>query len=104
MARKLMNWFYVIFVIICFLTPAFALAEECIVITSPVENTVIIGKRPEIKGIFRCTLTPGSYVVMLDGVDVTQLMDVTAEGFTYRPETLVTTGSHSLSVSYTGAC
>ncbi len=103
MAQKLMNWFCVIFVIICFLTPAFALAEECIVVTSPIENTVIIGKRPEVKGVFRCTLTPGSYVVMLDGVDVTQLMDVTAEGFTYRPEMLVTTGSHSLSVSYTGA-
>ena len=30
-------------------------------------------------------------------------MDVTAEGFSYRPEMMVTTGSHSLSVSYTGA-
>jgi hypothetical protein len=39
---------------------------------------------------------------MLDGVDITQLMDITAEGFTYRPEMLITTGSHFLSVSYTG--
>ncbi|HBI47129.1 MAG TPA: hypothetical protein DDX93_00125 [Smithella sp.] len=103
MVKKFSNWFYFVIVVLCFLTPAFAWAEECIIITSPVENTVVIGKRPEIKGVFRCPLTPGSYVVMLDGVDITQLMDVTAEGFTYRPETLVTTGSHSLSVSYTGA-
>jgi hypothetical protein len=103
MVKKFMHWFYIIIVIVCFLTPAFARAEECIVITSPVENSAIIGKRPEIKGVFRCALTPGSYVVMLDGADITQMMDVTTEGFSYRPEMLVTTGSHSLSVSYTGA-
>jgi hypothetical protein len=103
MVKKLTPWLYFIIVIVCFLTPAFAWAEECIVITSPVENAMVIGKRPEIKGVFRCSLTPGSYVVMLDGVDITQLMDVTSEGFTYRPETMAATGSHTLSVSYTSA-
>ena len=102
MVKKFIHWFYFIIVIVCFLTPVFALAEECIVITSPVENSMVIGKRPEIKGVFRCPLNPGSYVVMLDGVDITQLMDVTGEGFTYRPEMMVATGSHALSVSYTG--
>jgi len=103
MVKKLIHWFYFIIVIIFFCTPVIALAEECIVITSPVENATVIGKRPEIKGVYRCPLTAGSYVVMLDGVDVTQLLDVTTEGFTYRPELMVATGSHSLSVSYTGA-
>ena len=103
MVKKYTRWFNFIFFMGCFLTPAFAWAEECIVITSPVENSVVIGKRPEIKGVFRCPLTSGSYVVMLDGVDITQLMDVTGEGFSYRPDTLVATGSHALSVSYTGA-
>jgi hypothetical protein len=103
MVKKLIHWFYFIIVIIFFCTPVIALAEECIVITSPVENATVIGKRPEIKGVFRCPLTAGSYVVMLDGVDVTQLLDVTTEEFTYRPELMVATGSHSLSVSYTGA-
>lgn len=102
MVKQFKNWFFFITVIGCILLPWIASAEECIVITSPVENSVVIGKRPEIKGVFRCSLTPGSYVIMLDGVDITQLMEVTAEGFTYRPETLVTTGSHSLSVTYTG--
>ena len=102
MVKKFIHWFYFIIIIVCLLTPVFALAEECIVITSPVENDMVIGKRPEIKGVFRCPLTPGSYVVMLDGVDITQLMDVTGEGFTYRPDMLVATGSHVLSVSYTG--
>ena len=88
MIKKFMHWFYFIIVIVCFLSPLSALAEECIVITSPVENATVIGKRPEIKGVFRCPLTSGSYVVMLDGVDITQLLDVTSEGFTYRPETM----------------
>ncbi|MDD5711933.1 MAG: hypothetical protein PHY31_04145 [Smithellaceae bacterium] len=101
MAKKFMHWFYITIVIVCLLTPVLALAEECIVITSPVENTMVIGKRPVIKGIFRCPLAAGSYVVMLDGIDVTQLLDVTEEGFTYRPETMVAAGSHTLSVSYT---
>jgi hypothetical protein len=103
MVKKFFHWFYFIIFIVCFLSPTFAFAEECIVITSPVGDATIIGKRPEIKGIFHCPLTPGSYVVMLDGVDITQLMDVTGEGFSYRPEMMVATGSHALSVSYTGA-
>ncbi|MCX6226803.1 MAG: hypothetical protein NTV01_18995, partial [Bacteroidia bacterium] len=102
MVRKFMHWFYLILFIVCFLTPVFAWAEECIVITSPVENTTVIGKRTEIKGVFHCPLTPGSYVVMLDGVDITQLLDITSEGFSYRTEVMVATGSHALSVSYTG--
>ena len=106
MIKKFMHWFYfiIVIVIVFFLTPLSALAEECIVITSPVENATVIGKRPEIKGVFRCPLTPGSYVVMLDGADITQLMDVTSEGFAYKPETMtmVAVGSHALSVSYTG--
>lgn len=103
MLKKVPFHLYFLIAIGCMLTPVLSLAEECIMITSPVENAVVIGKRPEVKGVFRCPLTPGSYVVMLDGVDVTQLMDMTGEGFTYRPAMLMTAGSHSLSVSYTGA-
>jgi hypothetical protein len=103
MVKKFMHWFYFIFFIVYFLTPVFAWAVECIVITSPVENATVIGKRPEIKGVFHCPLAPGSYVVMIDGVDITQLLDITAEGFSYRTDVMVATGSHALSVSYTGA-
>ncbi|HON59961.1 MAG TPA: hypothetical protein PLT45_10560 [Smithella sp.] len=78
-------------------------AEECIVVTVPAENAQVIGKRPEIKGSFRCPLTSGSYVVMVDGMDVTPLLEVTSDGFSYRPELMLTAGSHVLSVSYTGA-
>jgi hypothetical protein len=104
MVKKFIHWFYFMIVIVCLIAPLSALAEECIVITSPVENATVLGKRPEIKGVFRCPLTSGSYVVMLDGVDITQLLDVTGEGFAYKPETMtmVAAGSHTLSVSYTG--
>jgi len=102
MNKKLTCLFCFLIAVVCFMSPVFAFAEECIIITSPVENAMVIGKRPEIKGTFRCSLPPGSYVIMLDGVDITQLLDVNAEGFTYRPEMMVATGSHSLSVSYTG--
>lgn len=102
MFKKFLKLFYFFIATGCLLTPVFASAEECIVITSPAENAVVLGKRPEIKGVFRCPLSSGSYVVMFDGIDVTQLMDVTPEGFTYRPEMLTPSGSHSLSVSYTG--
>jgi len=52
MIKKFMHWFYFIIVIVFFLTPLSALAEECIVITSPVENAMVIGKAPGNQGCF----------------------------------------------------
>ena len=98
------RYFFFLLIFLCGLLQAIpAGAEECIVVTSPIDNAQVIGKRPEIKGAFRCPLNAGSYVVMLDGADITQLLDVTAEGFTYRPETMLAVGGHALSVNYTGA-
>lgn len=87
----------------CLLVPALAAAQECVVMITPTENAQVIGKRPEVKGSFRCPMATGSYVVMADGVDVTPLLDVTPEGFTYRPELMLAAGDHVLSVNYTGS-
>jgi len=92
MSKKLTYLFPFLIAVVCFMSPVFAFAEECIIITLPVENAMVIGKRPEVKGTFRCSLASGSYVIMLDGVDITQILDVDAEGFTHRPEMMVTTG------------
>ncbi len=103
MMPKKRYFFFLLIFIGCLFAATPAGAQECLVVTSPVENAQVIGKRPEIKGAFRCPLNAGSYVIMLDGTDITQLLEVTADGFTYRPETMLPVGSHVLFVSYTGA-
>ncbi len=92
---------------------SFALAEEqpqqttaniqkdIIRAVTPAENAVVIGKKPEIKIEFLEPITPNTLVVLLDGIDITQLLRISDKGFEYTPFMILHAGSHNLSITTT---
>jgi hypothetical protein len=68
-------------------------------IITPTESAEIISKKPEIHAEFLITIIPGSLIVILDNTDITQVLTMTAEGFTYKPYLDVPAGQHVLSIT-----
>lgn len=64
---------------------------------SPTEGSVLLGRRPEIRATFTGP-PPAELLVILDGTDITPLLDITPGGFTYQPTRALTAGSHQLAV------
>lgn len=75
---------------------------EWIHIVTPVENTMVVGKKPEIRTEFLKPIGKDSLLVLLDGTDITQLIDLTEKGFTYNPFLVLPPGVHTLSISASG--
>jgi len=70
--------------------------SKMIRLVEPAENTEVIGKRPDIR--VELTGSLESLVVMLDSTDVTQMINKTEKGFTYKPIVNLSSGFHSLKV------
>ncbi len=77
-------------------------APDWLNLLTPAENAEMIGRRPNIKGEFRTKVREGSLLLVLDGIDITQLATVTGNGFSYRPVLVLAAGSHSLTISAKG--
>ena len=62
------------------------------------KDTPVISKKPRIEVKFLRPIKPESLVVMLDSVDVSLMLEKTAQGFVYDPILVLPAGSHTLSV------
>jgi hypothetical protein len=62
-----------------------------------------VGKKPEIQVEFAGAVRPDSLLVLLDGTDITQLLDLAENGFRYQPVLVLPAGMHSLSISVSDA-
>lgn len=83
------------------LTVAQDIQKEWVKAITPVENAEVISKKPEVKVEFLEPIISQTLVVLLDGIDVTQLLTVTEKGFEYKPVMVLSAGAHNLSVSAT---
>jgi hypothetical protein len=95
------------FLILCF-SVAFAedkpqqttasVQKDLIRVVTPAENAQVIGKKPDIKIEFLEPIAPDTLVVILDGADITQLLDVTDKGFEFTPVMVLPAGPHNLGI------
>jgi hypothetical protein len=71
---------------------------EWVTFKSPEENQTIIGKKIRIEAQFNTPIKTESLVLLLDNVDITQIAEITKEGFTYEPFMVLASGNHTLSM------
>ncbi|MEW6374315.1 MAG: hypothetical protein AB1502_00805 [Thermodesulfobacteriota bacterium] len=96
--------FFLLFLLIPFIyCPVCAQSNEAsdsfIQLLTPQENTEVIGKKPLIKCFIKTPFDPQKLLVLLDGTDISALLDITTEGFEHRPIGVLTSGDHTLSVT-----
>jgi hypothetical protein len=70
---------------------------------SPPENQITISKKPLLKVEFSQPLRRDELFVMLDGIDITGVLDLSSEGFEYKPINVLDSGDHTLIISGTTA-
>jgi hypothetical protein len=101
---------FIVYIFVCFhggvvfaqqekqegLPPGEAAEATQIRLITPAENTEVIGKRPDIRVEFAGQSE--NLLVMLDGMDVTQVIKKTENGFTYKPVTNLASGGHTLKI------
>jgi hypothetical protein len=73
--------------------------EPLIKLLTPTEGTQIIAKKPLIKCSIKPPFDPQKLLVILDGTDVSGILDITPDGFEYKPIGVLASGSHTLSVT-----
>ncbi len=69
----------------------------------PLENRVTIDKKPSIKVKFNRAVYVEELFVMLDGVDITGVLDLSQKGFEYHPIHVLAAGAQTLIISGTTA-
>jgi hypothetical protein len=72
--------------------------ENLIQLVSPREGPEVIAKKPLIKCKISKSLMIEDLLVLLDGVDITGVLDIRADGFQYKPIGVLPPGSHTLVV------
>jgi hypothetical protein len=65
---------------------------------APLDGEILLGRRPEIRAVFS-GVPPAELFVILDGTDITPLLERSATGFSYRPPRALPSGSHQLSIT-----
>lgn len=93
--------FLILLIFLLIFNSAFAQEQdtEWLKIISPVEGEVIIDKKPVIKAEFTIPIKIETLLVLLDGVDVTQVVTFSEKGFEYMPVFVLTAGDHNLNIS-----
>jgi hypothetical protein len=66
---------------------------------SPAQDQVVIAKKPRIQVAFSQPMEEKSLLVMLDGIDISQVLTSTADGFSYQPIQVLQPGPHILMIS-----
>lgn len=72
------------------------------VLASPVENTIVIGRKPSIKGAFLKEVVPETVVIQIDGTDFTPVASRTSSGFQVTPPLPLPPGPHRIVVTAQG--
>jgi len=68
-------------------------------LVTPLEGTQVIEKRPLIKCYIKEPFDPEKLLVLLDGTDVSAIINITSEGFEYKPLEMLSSGNHNLSIT-----
>jgi len=101
-------YFIAVIIIISFVLISEAIAQTqegqaagWIKMASPTEGAVFIGKKPVINCVISVPFARENLVVTLDRVDITEVIEVSKDGFTFTPLQVLQAGQHSLNVSLT---
>lgn len=88
-----------------FLEPRCLFAEQALPLKllSPAENQVVIAKKPRIEIAFTQPMEAQTLLVMLDGIDISQVLTSNAHGFSFQPIQVLQPGPHTLMISGTTA-
>ncbi len=62
----------------------------------PREGEIVIAKKPLVKVRFSLEIVPASLMVILDETDITQLIDISKNEFTYQSFQILPAGDHSI--------
>ena len=103
-----LNWFLFAIFILCLLllvlynsvyAQSDSITDPLIQLLTPPEGTQIIGKKPVIKCSIQGSFDPQKLLVLLDGTDISGILEITPEGFEYRPMGVLLSGTHTLSIT-----
>jgi hypothetical protein len=73
--------------------------QKVVTLVSPSEGSETIGKKPLIECRLNQAYDKDQILVLLDGVDITPVIDFTSQGFSYRPIEVLLSGPHTLTVA-----
>jgi hypothetical protein len=76
-------------------------SDSPIRLLKPEEGCLNIAKKANVKCAIEIPFDPQKLLVLLDGTDISGILDITPVGFEYKTTTLLTSGDHTLSVTIT---
>jgi len=76
-------------------------ADSPIQLIAPEEGCLNISKKAFLKVAIKMPFDPQKLLVLFDGADISGILDITPEGFEHKATSLLTPGSHTLSVTIT---
>ncbi len=76
-----------------------SIGASLIQLITPAEGTQVIAKKPSIKCSIKVPFDPQKLLVLLDGTDISGILDIYPEGFDYKPLGVLPSGNHTLSVT-----
>ncbi|MFB3884116.1 MAG: hypothetical protein ACE144_02740 [Thermodesulfobacteriota bacterium] len=76
-----------------------AASDRLIELINPLQGAQSIAKKPVIKCSIRIPFDPHKLFVLLDGIDISGILEITREGFEYKPVVALPSGNHTLNVT-----
>ncbi|NWF93650.1 MAG: hypothetical protein HXY46_12080 [Syntrophaceae bacterium] len=73
--------------------------DPLIQLLTPLEGTEVISKKPAIRCSISTPFDPQKLLVILDGTDISGILDLIPGGFEYRPTMILPSGHHTLIVT-----
>ncbi|MCK5681361.1 hypothetical protein KAI46_11185, partial [bacterium] len=97
--KILAGWVFAALFLYCW--PAYVQADlgDIVEMITPLPESEVIAKKPEIRARFTAPIDGGSLLVFVDDTDITDLVQITDDGFQCRVPYLLPFGNHILSVS-----
>jgi hypothetical protein len=91
---------FLIFIVffICNYSRSDTLGNGQVQLISPPEKSKVIGRKPLIECAFRQPEKMMDLVVLLDGIDITAMLQINPEGFQYKPVRVLEPGIHILTI------
>ena len=75
--------------------------DEWIKLSSPAEKVTIYEKKPFVKCLITIPFSKENLLVVLDDTDVTNVLDVSKDGFEFIPIQILSPGGHKVSITLT---
>ena len=108
MLRRFINYIPVILIIfLIFIPEANAQTKQdekgtdWIKLSSPQEGATFIGKKPVINCVITIPFAKENLLVTLDRTDITELIEVSKDGFVFKPFQVLAPGPHTIGVTVT---